>query len=138
MPRGPSSRPKPERLVPPNGRSAPSPAGGLTLAMPTSNCPPPLPPPPPPAPHTSPPAAAPADVPRVGGVGGLVVGAGLVADGGRAEQRLAGGPHVRGHAGEHGRGEVRALAVVEGAADVQRGPLRHRVLHLGEEVLRCL
>src|ERR1700677_118362 len=106
MPSGPSSRPKPERLVPPNGRSAPSPAGVLTVAMPTSSC-----------------------------------SATLIArssSGDQTAQLLAVGPHFRGHAGEYGRGEVSALTVVERAADVQRGTLRYRVLHLDQEVLRRL
>src|SRR5580700_5817893 len=81
--------------------------------------------------------AAKAEVHHVGQLDRLVVGADLVDDGDRAEQLLAVGPHLRGHAGEHGRGEVRALAVVERAADVQRRALRYRVLHLGEEILRC-
>src|SRR6185437_11242523 len=82
--------------------------------------------------------AAQAEVHYVGELDRLVVGADLVDDGDRAEQLLAVGPHLRGHAGEHSRGEVRALTVVERAADVQRRALRYRVLYLGEEVLRCL
>src|SRR6266481_3390563 len=98
MPRGPSSRPKPERLVPPNGRSAPSPAAVFTLAMPTSSC------------------------------SATLIARSSSVD--RAEQLLAVGPHFRGYAGEHGRDEVRALTVVERAADMQLGALRYRVLHL--------
>src|SRR5580704_7071075 len=156
MPRGPSSRPKPERLVPPNGRSAPSPAGVFTLAMPTSNCSATLtarsssvdqtaPPRPKsttlaswPAPRRSPTPPPLARRPHGGQLDRLIVGADLVDDGDRAEQLLAVAPHVRGHASEHGRSEVRAVTVVERAADVQRRALRDRVLHLGEEVLRCL
>src|SRR5690242_7945086 len=82
--------------------------------------------------------AAKAEVHHVGELDRLVIGADLVDDGDRAEQLLAVGPHFRGHAGEHGRGEVSALTVVELTADVQRGALRYRVLHLGEEVLRRL
>src|SRR5689334_8077617 len=82
--------------------------------------------------------AAKAEVHHVSELDRLVVGADLVDDGDRAEQLLAVGPHLRGHSGEHSRGEVRALTVVERAADMQRRALRYRVLHLGEEVLRCL
>ena len=133
MPSGPSSRPTPERLVPPNGSSGPPPSGWLIHTMPTSS-------------RSATSRASclvaaehrPAE-PVGAAVGQLdgAVGVGHPVDHGRrAEQLLAERPHLRRDPGQDGRLDERAGPVDPVAAGVHDRALADRVVDLLHQDLR--